>query len=761
MFNLPLWKVFLFPFFLLIVAFPLAAQQDAVPSTMSVSPKISYPVPGSLFLQKQEQEIHEYIRQHPKVIQRSNTLHKTSTWGFTVGSTHSWYADDLVKNTRYLVPSTCRAVGTNCYIFVEDANWTNGRVNQAIVDSVRLGFDARTPANGSLGIFQTDTAAFGTPPDVDNDPRIIILLLDIKDGYNGSGGYIAGYFYGYNEMVSSSQYPNSNHAEIYFLDVNPANLATTSGLTDGLSTTAHEFQHMIHFNYTNILQNNISRMSFINEGCSLIAEVNAGYSIYEQSGYNNETNHYLFDWRTNDMTNVLKDYSRAARFFTYIRDQVGIGVFKDIVNSALDGVDNLNDALTRFGSPLRFADILQNWFIANTLNDRTVDPKYGYLYPNLPAVNGLNYYNPNVPLTSDTIKNYAARYLDYKDGAQLAAMFTENNPSLIVKAVELGTASKRVLDVASGTTFSEPLFGTTYTEIHFIVMNTDPSNASTYTYTSSGTSQTVELKYDMSEPVGVLPLSAGDTVCVTFDAVQGGTLDSVRVALRRSSAIRAGIWTYTGTSNPTPLGQPLALNLTTSGKSTPTVYPVPWSNWGTIDLRSKNISTNSPFAVGFILDGAYSGTTNNYVMVTTGPLGNGATSFTYSSQGENGAQWYIYYPSNADTIFYYLVRAYVSFNGTQENDTTPVTPVSFHLNQNFPNPFNPTTTIQYQLPVQGFVTLTVYDMLGRKVETLLHQPMSNGTHTVSFNGSRYASGIYFYRIVANNFTDTKKMLLLK
>jgi hypothetical protein len=260
-------------------------------------------------------------------------------------------------------------------------------------------------------------------------------------------------------MASSIQFPNSNHAEIYFLDVNPTNLMTASGLTDGLSTTAHEFQHMIHFNYTNIINEGTNHMTFINEGCSVLAEVNAGYSIYDQTGYTGETNHFLFDWRSGN--DVLKDYSRAARFFTYVRDQIGIGVFKDIVNSTQDGVNNLNDALTRFGSSSRFADILPNWFIANVLDDRTIDTKYGYLYPNLPKASGLNYYNPNVPLTTDTIKNYAARYLEFKYGSQLNTTFTVSNPALIVKAVEIGPSSKRVLDVTSGVAFSEPLFGTT------------------------------------------------------------------------------------------------------------------------------------------------------------------------------------------------------------------------------------------------------------------------------------------------------------
>ena len=90
----------------------------------------------------------------------------------------------------------------------------------------------------------------------------------------------------------------------------------------------------------------------------------------------------------------------------------------------------------------------------------------------------------------------------------------------------------------------------------------------------------------------------------------------------------------------------------------------------TIDLRSKNISTSSPFAVGFIMDGPYSGTTNNYVMATKAPIGTGPTSYTYSSESTSGANWYYYSANTAgDSIVYYLVRAYVSFPMT--SSTTP------------------------------------------------------------------------------------------
>ena len=92
-------------------------------------------------------------------------------------------------------------------------------------------------------------------------------------------------------------------------------------------------------------------------------------------------------------------------------------------------------------------------------------------------------------------------------------------------------------------------------------------------------------------------------------------------------------------------------------------------------------------------------------------------------------------------------------------------PKEFKLEQNFPNPFNPTTKIQYQLPFNSKVTLKVYDILGAEVATLLNEVQDAGYKEISFNGSDYASGIYIYRITAQNrgntFTSVKKMLMLK
>lgn len=103
----------------------------------------------------------------------------------------------------------------------------------------------------------------------------------------------------------------------------------------------------------------------------------------------------------------------------------------------------------------------------------------------------------------------------------------------------------------------------------------------------------------------------------------------------------------------------------------------------------------------------------------------------------------------------------------QHNFSTSVTkpgeqpPRTFLLSQNYPNPFNPSTTIEYELAANCFVTLKIYDMLGREIKTLTNGRQNVGTHSISFNAGNLPSGVYFYRLAAGNFTDTKKMLLLR
>ena len=97
-------------------------------------------------------------------------------------------------------------------------------------------------------------------------------------------------------------------------------------------------------------------------------------------------------------------------------------------------------------------------------------------------------------------------------------------------------------------------------------------------------------------------------------------------------------------------------------------------------------------------------------------------------------------------------------------DVEPITetlPSAYALEQNFPNPFNPSTTINFSIPVEGFVTLDIYNAIGQKVASIVNETKSAGTYRVDFDAATLTSGIYFYKISVGNFTETKKMILMK
>lgn len=106
-----------------------------------------------------------------------------------------------------------------------------------------------------------------------------------------------------------------------------------------------------------------------------------------------------------------------------------------------------------------------------------------------------------------------------------------------------------------------------------------------------------------------------------------------------------------------------------------------------------------------------------------------------------------------DTLIYLKELTYESVNFTPK--------YSYALEQNYPNPFNTTTKIEYRVAQSGFVTLTLYDILGNKVSELVNEEKHPGIYGLEIDGRNLASGIYIYRIITNNFVETKKMILLK
>ena len=132
----------------------------------------------------------------------------------------------------------------------------------------------------------------------------------------------------------------------------------------------------------------------------------------------------------------------------------------------------------------------------------------------------------------------------------------------------------------------------------------------------------------------------------------------------------------------------------------------------------------------------------------------------------NTVNYYSYTDRGLPTGKYFYRLKQTDLNGNYEyfnlnNEINIGIPVKFDLSQNYPNPFNPSTNLEFGIPQPGFVSLKVYNASGMEVATLINEMKTAGYYSVRFNGSNLPSGIYFYTLKADNFTATKRMMLVK
>jgi hypothetical protein len=233
------------------------------------------------------------------------------------------------------------------------------------------------------------------------------------------------------------------------------------------------------------------------------------------------------------------------------------------------------------------------------------------------------------------------------------------------------------------------------------------------------------------------------------NTVGGVSSDNLRIFMKSTTEdlLPTGNWDTTG------------MTLVFSG----TVNSLSAPGWVEIQLTTPfffNSSQNLNVSIGRDFQ-QYVSTYPRYAYTTTG------TNYR-SRRGQSDTQ----YPVNLTQSFN---RANIQFDINLTtgigNEFTSI-PEVFSLSQNYPNPFNPTTVITYNIPSNvksqtlasqsgSNVKLVIYDLLGKEVTTLVNEKQSPGTYSVKFNGSNFASGVYFYRIEAGEFVDTKRMVLLK
>ena len=176
--------------------------------------------------------------------------------------------------------------------------------------------------------------------------------------------------------------------------------------------------------------------------------------------------------------------------------------------------------------------------------------------------------------------------------------------------------------------------------------------------------------------------------------------------------------------------------------------------------RLYSISFLSP-SIGYIAGGGMAGG-NCTIMKTT----NGGVDWYFQTTNVNNGLVGNYFTSiNTGYVVGYggTILKTTDGGGTLLgiNPESNQIPSQYSLSQNYPNPFNPSTNIKYQMPKNSFVSLKVYDVLGKEVATLVNEKLNAGNYEVDWNGSDYPSGVYIYKLVAGDFVNVKKMVLLK
>lgn len=401
-----------------------------------------------------------------------------------------------------------RAIGNFSYVWVSLQELANGHVTMTEVNAMLKALEQSTSASSldsTKGVLDIDRRAFGNPPNVNSnfekgkgDGKTHFLICDIQDGWNGTGGFVAGFFFSVD--VSPFGNSSSNKRDILYIDSSPGIYFNgVRKLQTALSTTAHEFQHLIHWNY------DPSEIDFFNEGLSMYAEVLCGFEMTGPARYFSNTNVTLTSWN-----NMLDDYSRAAIWTLYLGEQFGLPFIKNFTQNTLTGIAGFESAVALSGFPADFPLTLQNFLTANWVNARQIDTAYGYKLKiaGRPTIK-TEHLEPNVS-TSATLVQQAVDYITFPNVTKFKISF--NVPqNFSIRSVETGPLGARVRNVPLSSQVSFPDLGVGYTSVAFVVVNASPVFSGTYSYTASGeiTKFLVEEKYDDGSPdaftAGVAP----------------------------------------------------------------------------------------------------------------------------------------------------------------------------------------------------------------------------------------------------------------
>ena len=269
------------------------------------------------------------------------------------------------QSGRKNLSATLRAISAHAYFYVEDQYWNslNSPTRAALTEALLI-----LAQDFEQHVYAKEVQLWGSEPNpgVDNDPRITVLLHDLKAG---NGGYFDS-IHGFPKTIFS----DSNEREMFVISIEAL------GATIAKSFMSHEFQHLISFNQKELVRKT-SEEVWLNELRSEYAISVSGFNIpFSGSSLENRIRTFL-DSPTDSLTewaNARSDYAQVALFGQYLIEQFGPAILSETLQSANWGIDSINKWLISRGLPERFVDLFRNWAIANYLNDTARDGRYGY-----------------------------------------------------------------------------------------------------------------------------------------------------------------------------------------------------------------------------------------------------------------------------------------------------------------------------------------------------------------------------------------------
>ena len=681
-------------------------------------------------------------------------------------------------------------------IWLEVAELSSGRVTHAVLDSLVQGMGHRTPPrswNPEAGIIANDEVIFGEPPDVDGDGVTDILLLDIRDGWNGTSvtSFVAGF-------VISSDLSSTvgNGADIVYLDTYPG-LGPDRGPSFLEGTAAHEYQHLIMFN------SDLEEITFIDEGLSEWAELALGYASRPLS-YLGKPEDYNVSLLMFNEEDSFSDLERGQLFINYIADQFGVLNAGKITRSALHGAPGLRDAMVNMQAGISLEELIFDFHVANGVNDKNIDPRFGYTTPVRnglrakpgPVIDGR--FQSETLVARDTLQEGGVRYIQWESvedfALTLAPAASDQDPTpradnLRAEVFLYGEDGSFVRSSPVGTAGDSAEFEGFFNRVLLVLVNVDPTQgpgavdyAASWKESSAPEDTIVTVQYDTGQTTRgkLFNASAGaEGLTVTRFVNPGPEMDT---QLDR-------VWVshyYISHFAPADEGAPRDFALQVWG-------PGAGEHPGAVLFRQELTDTRifmpptltlehmeidlSPFAsdIGPLPDTLFigigeAGQDENYQVITPSVYPVENHSFIYDTILQDWVPlWDVQFecisePCPPDdplrgmvipTRAQFLVRTVTAVEGVGD------VPEFVWLGQNFPNPFNPSTRITYRLPQAGKVRLDVFDLLGRRVAELVESVQAAGEHNVSVDGARWASGVYIYRLETEFGTLTNRMLLLK